>query len=133
MCALAVKRPHVWAEEFVWRAGQEVTVQGLYVNQPVWSVMHGINEHERASGMSELRDFRDGVDRSHHVRGVSHGDELCFRRDFALQIIHIQSAIAFTNIDLADDDAFFFEGAPGSYVGIVVQHSHHNFIAWIEL
>jgi len=56
-----------------------------------------------------------------HVGGVSYGDQLRFGGNLSLQIIHIQRAIRFANIDLLDHHAFFFQRAPRRDVCVVVQ------------
>jgi hypothetical protein len=131
--ALAVERAHMRAEKFVRRANEEVGVERADVDGAVWRIVNCVDEHERAGGVRELGDFGDGIDGANGVGGVTDGDEFCFARDFFAEVVEIERAVGIVNIGLTDDDAFFFECAPGRDVGVVIESGDDNFVAGLEI
>src|SRR5438034_1982531 len=51
---LAVENAKVRPKELVGRASQEITVQRLHIDWPVWSVLDGIHETERTCPVGKL-------------------------------------------------------------------------------
>jgi hypothetical protein len=126
--ALSVERAHVGAEEFVGRAGQEITIEGADVDGSVRGVVDGVDERERPCFVCELSDFGYRIDRAYGVWGVAHGHQLGFCSDFLFQVVEIEGAVRFVDIDLADDYAFFFQRAPGGDVGVVIKRGYYDFV-----
>ena len=114
MFALAVDAAHVRAEKFVGRAGEEIAIQRADVDGAVRRVMDCVDERECAGGVGEADNFFDGIDCAHGVRCVAYGDEAGARGDFPAEIVEIERAVFRANVDLTDDDAAFFQGAPGA-------------------
>lgn len=131
--ALAVERAHVRTEKFVGRADQEISVERAHVDGAVRSIVNGVDKHERANGVSELRDFGDGIDGADGVGGVTDGDEFGFRCDFLAQVVEIKRAVGSVDIGLANDDAFFLERAPGRDVGVVIKRGDDDFISRFQI
>src|SRR5690348_3011515 len=95
--------------------------------------MHGINESESADAVGEANDFADGIYGSDGVRGVTDGNEFRARRNLAPKVVHIQRAIFFADVHLANDYAAIFEGAPRRDVGIVIESGDDNLIARLQI
>ncbi len=91
--------------------------------------MNGIDKHHRAGVVREFCDLGNGIDGADSVRSVTDSDEFRFCVDLSFQIIEIERAVGFADIDLPDDDAFFFKSAPWGDVGIMIQRGYHNFVA----
>ena len=102
MLALSIKRSHMRPKKLVRRANQEIAIQGLHVDRTVRRVMHGIDEHHRARGMDQFRNLRHRIDRAHHVRRIANSNELGPRRNLAFQVIQVERAVRFPDIDLPD-------------------------------
>ncbi len=83
--------------------------------------------------MREFRDLRNRIDSADGVRSVADSDEFRFCSDLSFQIVEIERAIGFADIDLPDNDAFFFESAPGGNVGIMVQRGYDDFVSSCQL
>ncbi len=113
-------------EKFVGRAGQEIAVQRANVDGPVRRVMNCIDKHQRAGFVREFRDLRDWVDGANSVGCVPDGDEFCFCGDFSPEIVEVQRAVGFANIDLPDDDTLFFQSAPRRDIGIMIQRGYDD-------
>src|SRR5665647_2576325 len=70
-----VHEAHVWAEELVRRAEQEVAAEGAYVDGPVQRVVHGIDDAPGAGLAGQLRGTGHVVDGAHGVGGIADGDD----------------------------------------------------------
>src|SRR6266403_2488349 len=91
--------------------------------------MNCIDKHQRAGVMCQFRYLRNGIDGSDGVRSVANSDEFCFWGDFSSEIVEIERAVGFADIDLPDDDTLFFESTPRRDIGIMIQRGYDDFIS----
>ena len=132
--ALAVEHAHVRSEEFVCRAGQEVAVERRDVDEPVRSVVDGIDVAKGAGRVSQAYDFLDGIDGADRIRRVANGDKLCFFVDLRRQVGHVERAVGVVDFCPANSYApIFCHGQPRRDVRVVIEASHEDFVPAIEV
>ena len=92
-------------------------------------VVHRVDEHQGADGVGEFCNFRNRVDGADGVGGVANRNQFGLVGEFAFEIVQIQRAVGFTNVDLAHHDTFFFQRAPWRDVGVMIERRDYHFIA----
>ena len=98
MLPLSPQNPDVRAEEFISRAGQEIAVPILHVDEPVRRVMHGIEINQRPRFVGQVRDAANLIDGADDVGSTGNGDQPDARCEMAAQVVQIESAIFGMNV-----------------------------------
>ncbi len=133
MFPLSIENAHVRTEEFVSRANEEIAVDGADVDCSMGRIVNGVDVAERSGLARQAHNFGDVVDGAHGVGGVSHGDQFRATANFCRQILHVERAIGFVELDGADGHTFFFKGFPRGEVGVVIEQCEHDFVAGAEV
>ncbi len=69
---------------------------------PCGRVVHSIDVGHGSDAMRHTNHFSYVVDRSHSIRGVTHGYQLGAAGDLSRQIIHVESAVLVMNFGHAN-------------------------------
>ena len=72
------------------------------------------------------------VDRSHSIRGVTHGYELGAAGDLSREIIHVEGAVLIVNLGDTDGDSAFLQSYPWRKIGSVIEASDYDLISRIQ-
>src|SRR5581483_137570 len=133
MFPFAIQHTHVRAKEFVCRTCQKVAVEFANVNRPMRCVMDGIDISQRASLMSQSHDCLHVIDRSHRIGRVASGHNFCPRAYLSREVIHVERAVFFPDVDKLDFYSTLLESTPGRDVRIVIQMSKQDLVSCAKL
>ncbi len=128
--APAPEHAHVWAEELVRRARQEIAAERLHVDRPMRGIMDRVGEYPRAGALGLARDRGDVVDRADAVRCEADRDQLRALRELLAEGIEIERAVLGMNVDPAHRRAGIACGQhPRRHVRVVIEPRHHHLVA----
>src|ERR1017187_306269 len=119
--ALAVENALVRTEKLVAGASEEVGVDGLHVDEAVWSVVHRVDKRHRSFGVRQPDGFLNIVDGTHSVRGPAYCDQARVAANLGLQIEHVDGAVGGLDVRGTDLGAALFQTDPGRDVGVVIE------------
>ena len=93
LLALAVENALVRAEEFVAGTGQEVSVDGLHVDETVRGVVHCIDERHCSDCVRQADGFLNVVDGADRVGRPAHCHQARAAANLGLQVEHVEGAV----------------------------------------
>src|SRR5262249_24987360 len=73
--ALPEERTHMWPEELIWRADQEIAVEFFDVDQAMRAVVNGVDICQSAMRVGQTSDFFDWVNGSNGVGCIANSNE----------------------------------------------------------
>ena len=106
-------------EILVAGADHIVAVPGLHVDQPMWAVMHAIEEDFGAGAMGDFRNRSDIDDRADRMRRHRAGDEPRAVADQRLQIVDMEIAV----LAHAPPDEFRASASSATHVAMLASWS----------
>src|SRR5689334_14576362 len=122
MFASAIEYACMRTKEFIRRASEEVAFELLHVDRTMGCVMHSIDKHQRTMSMRHSNNLVERIDCSHGIRGIAHSDDFGAITEFSLEILQVECAIVFLNINVEHVSAAFFECPPGRHVRVMVEN-----------